>query len=121
MRRTRLALAGLFFTFAFLIFNCAPARAAVGDAVASCSSVAAGATLDIQPGSGVEWFLHNIWFEYNVEIQRYDGTNTVAATQLLGPDYKPLSTRLTNGNRVRVKNLHGSSAKLICYDAVITM
>lgn len=110
----------LFLAVTLSLLLCSTAFAAVGDAVTSCSSISAGATLDIQPGAGVEWFLHNIWFEYNVEIQRYDGTNTVATVQLLGPDFQPLATRLTNGNRVRIKNLHGSSAKLICYDAVVT-
>jgi len=94
--------------------------AAVGDAVTNCTSVATGAVLDIQPGASIEWFLHNIWFEYNVDVQRYDGTNVVTTASLLGPDYQPIAARLTNANRVRIKNTHGSLAKFICYDAVIT-
>lgn len=97
-------------------------KAAIGDAVASCSSVAAGAVLDAQPGAGVEWVLHNVWFEYNIEIQRYDGTNTVATAQLIGPDFQWFqpAAHLTNANRLRFKNLHATDAKLICYDGVQT-
>lgn len=98
------------------------ARAAVGDTVASCTSVAASGTLDVQPGAGVEWVLHSIWFTLNVELQRYDGTNTAAVTQLIGPDYHTFSPAIhvTNGNRIRLVNLNGGSANIICYDGVVT-
>lgn len=94
-------------------------RAAVGDTAAACSSVANNAFLDIQPGSGVEWVVHNLWFEDNVELQRYDGTNAVAVAQY-SQGFKDLVTHVTNSNRIRVKNIHGSAAKLICYDAIVT-
>jgi len=97
-------------------------NAAVGDSVASCTSVASGATLDVQPSGSIEWVIHNIWFEYDVELQRYDGTNTAVIKQFTGGDWQNFfpAIHVTNGNRIRVKNLHGSLAKVICYDGVVT-
>jgi hypothetical protein len=106
----------------FALCAFAPANAAVGDVVAACSSIASGAALDVQPGAGVEWAIHNIFFEYDVELQRYDGSNTVATAQFTGPDWQNISPviHVNNTNRIRLKNLHGSLAKLICYDGVVT-
>lgn len=108
-----------------LLLFARPAIAAVGDAVApSCVSVASAATTDIRPGSGSEWILHNIFFEYNIELQRYDGTNTLP----MGPyvpvvpsgDFLSGNWHLTNSSYFRVKNLHASAAKLVCWDGIVT-
>jgi len=97
------------------------ALAAVGDVVADCQSIATTATLDAQPGAGVEWVIHNIWFEADVELQRYDGTNLAAVAQFIGPNFQWFTpaVHVTNTNYVRIKNLNGSS-KVICYDGVVT-
>lgn len=93
--------------------------AAVGDTKASCSSIANGSFLDVQAGSGEEWLIQGLWFEDSVELQRYDGTNAVVVAQYT-QGYKPLISRVTNSNRIRVKNIQGASAKLICYEGVQT-
>lgn len=115
----------IFSALAFLTFLLAPhasrltpsAEAAIGDTAALCQSIANNAFLDIQPGSGVEWIIHNLWFEDNVELQRYDGTNAVAVAQFTQGKLE-LTTHVTNSNRIRVKNIQGASAKLICYDGI---
>lgn len=97
------------------------AEAAVGDAVADCQSIAAAASLSAQPGAGVEWIIHNLYFEYNVQIIRTDGTDTAATVELIGPDWQNfLAIHVTNGNYIQFKNTHGATAKVICYDGIIT-
>jgi len=96
------------------------AIAAVGDAVVANSSVSASSTLDIQPGSGVEWLVHNIQHEDDVEIQWYDGTNVIASQRFLGAGKEPMGVRVTNSIRLRVKNLNTGSSKRIGYDGVVT-
>ena len=56
---------------------------AVGDVVSGQSSIAAAAYLDIQPGAGVEWVIHNIYHEYDIELSQYDGTNTLVLILML--------------------------------------
>ena len=50
------------------------AYAAIGNVVADCQDIATGARLDIQPGAGTEWIIHNIVFDANVTLERWDGT-----------------------------------------------
>jgi hypothetical protein len=70
----------------------------------------------------VEWSIRYLWFEYNIELQRYDGTDLAAVAQFIGPNYQDFNppTSQTNTNRIRLKNLHGSVAKVICYEGTIT-
>lgn len=103
----------------YLLLPAYSAQSAVGDTKASCSSIANGAFLDVQAGSGEEWLIQGLWFEDSVELQRYDGTNQVIVAQYT-QGYKPLISRVTNSNRIRVKNIHGSAAKLLCYEGVQT-
>lgn len=92
---------------------------AVGDAVVDNSSVATTAFLDIQPGAGVEWFVHNIFHEADIEVSWYDGTNTITVEQYLSNGRRPMGVRVTNSIRLRVKNLDAGT-KRIGYDAVVT-
>jgi hypothetical protein len=96
--------------------------AAVGDAVASCASVSAGAVLDVQPGAAAEWTIHNIYFDKNVELQRYDGSNLAQTAQFRGPDWQNFfpAIHVNNANRIRIKNLDAGSAAAICYDGFVT-
>jgi len=122
-----LGLVVFFLTLNIELLNFEPrvAYAAVGDTITcgtTLSSVAAGAALDIQPGAGAEWAIATIWFEFDVEIQRFDGTTPMPGVQYLGPNYQNFfpMTNVTNANRIRIKNLHGTVAKLICFDGVVT-
>ena len=92
---------------------------AVGDAVVNNSSVATTAFLDIQPGAGVEWIVHHIFHEAEVEIYWYDVSNDIKIAAPTGFNYEPMGVRVNNSTRLRVKNINGST-KRIGYDAVIT-
>ncbi len=92
---------------------------AVGDAVVNNSSISTTAFLDIQPGAGVEWYVHNIHHEAEIEISWYDGTNTITTQAVLAADKTPVNARVTNSIRLRVKNTNAGT-KRIGYDAVVT-
>lgn len=94
---------------------------AVGDTVVDNASVATGAYMTIQPGSGVEWIIHNItWPTIAVEVSTYDGTNEcifhadTARGGLLQADF-----HLTNGDYMRVKNV-GATTQIFHYDGVVS-
>jgi hypothetical protein len=101
---------------------CAPdaGNALPGDPIADCSLVASGASATIRPGAGESWIIHNIWFKYNVELIRTNGTVTLDGLQFLGPDFLPTVFHVTNGNYLQVKNLHDSTAFGVCWDGLVT-
>ena len=79
----------------------------VGDTVVGLSaSVADDGYMDIQPGSGIEWSIHNIFWADAVEIYWYDGTNTIKFDSDGGNGAR-LNTVLevTNSKYIRVKNV----------------
>lgn len=93
---------------------------AVGDVKSAVQSVAAGGYLDIQPSSGEEWVIHNIYHEGDVQLELYDGTNSLIFDTDAGAGvYAKYSFHVTNAIRIRVKNT-AASAKLIGYDGVQT-
>jgi len=93
---------------------------AVGDVKSSIQSVAAGAYLDIQPPTGEEWVIHNIYHEGDIELELYDGTNSlVFDSDTERGVYAKYAFHVTNSIRIRVKNTE-STAKLIGYDGVQT-
>ena len=92
----------------------------VGDVVSAQSSIAAAGFLDIQPGAGVEWVIHNIYHEAEVEISQYDGTNSIVFDEDTGAGvYARYAFHCTNGLRIRVKNTN-AAAKRIGYDGIVT-
>jgi len=94
---------------------------AVGDVVADIQSIAAGAYLDIQPGAGVEWVIHNIYHESDIQLELYDGTNSLIFDTDAGAGiYAKYAFHVKNTIRIRVKNTHATLAKLIGYDGICT-
>ena len=94
---------------------------AVGDTTKGLSSINAGAYLDIQPASTAEWVIHNIYHEYDVTVEVYDGSNSLIFDTDTGAGvYAKYAFHCTNAQRIRVKNTHGSAAKLIGFDGIIT-
>lgn len=94
---------------------------AVGDVVANTASVANGAYMDIQPGEGVEWVIHNLyWADGDIELYKYDGSNTIKYHS--DTNFGALLNvflHCTNGDYLRIKNVSGDA--LICgYDGIIT-
>ena len=91
-----------------------------GDVVASVSSVAAAAVKTVQPGAGIEWVVHNIYHEAEVELYVVEG-----ATELLFDDaatkgsWSAYFFHLTNTHYLKVKNTN-AGAKLIGYDGIVS-
>jgi len=93
---------------------------AVGDVVSALSSIAAAAFLDIQPAAGVEWVIHNIYHESDVQLEFFDGTNSLIFDTDTGAGvYAKYAFHVNNTRRIRVKN-NAATAKLIGYDGMQT-
>ena len=94
---------------------------AINDVYTDLQSIAAGSYLDIQPASGAEVVINNIYHEYDIEVYRYDGTNNcLVSTQPGSGCLSFVNFRCTNGDRIRVKNTHASTSYLIGYDGLYT-
>lgn len=86
------------------------------------TSVAAAARLTVQPGAGVEWIIHNVYVPAGiaaagVDVELYDGTNTVVVYAGLTESLLSHSFHLTNGTYLRVLNNTGG-AVLLAADGV---
>lgn len=84
------------------------------------ASVANGSSLDIQPSTGVEWVIHNLYWGGAVELYWTDGTNTIkfdtdsSTGGRLGTVF-----HCTHSTWVRIKNVSGGALSL-GYDGVQT-
>lgn len=93
---------------------------AVGDVKSGLQSIAAGAFLAIQPPSGEEWVIHNVYHESDVELHFYDGTNSLVFDTDPGAGvYAKYAFHVTNSRYIRVKNTT-TTAKLIGFDGIQT-
>ncbi|MBT0160677.1 hypothetical protein G4O51_11925 [Candidatus Bathyarchaeota archaeon A05DMB-2] len=93
---------------------------AVGDVVSDIQSIDSGGYLDIQPAAGVEWVIHNIYHASNVQLEFYDGTNSLIFDTDTGAGvYAKYAFHVNNTRRIRVKNT-SASAQLIGYDGIVT-
>jgi len=95
--------------------------AVLGDVFSACGAQILDAGYkDIQPAAGHEAAIHNIYFEDNIELYWYDGTNTVFFDSATGKGVYPCyGSHITNGIYIRVKNV-GGEAHSIGYDGVYT-
>lgn len=92
----------------------------VGDVKSGMSSIASGSYLTIQPASGEEWVIHNISWATKVDIEWYDGSNSlVFHIATIGDSLRWEEFHLKNGLYLRVKNTDTVS-RLIQYDGVQT-
>src|SRR5437588_2749792 len=94
---------------------------AVGDTVYDLQSIAAGAHLTLQPGSGVEWYIQNLIGQDSLVLSWYDGTNRIdfqTSAAAAAVAYPNTTLWLTNGRYLKLKNNAGT-AKLIGYSDVI--
>ena len=94
---------------------------ALGDAVVVAStSVANGSSLTIQPGSGIEWIIHNIYVPEDSAIEVYatDGANPIKFDSNSG-GFRQEHWHLTNAQYITVKNVSGGSIYMK-YDGIIT-
>ena len=93
---------------------------AKGDTAASISSIAAAATKTIQPGAGVEWIIHNVYHEAEVEIYIVESTNELLFDDAAAKgSWSAYFFHLTNTHYLKVKNTN-AGAKLIGYDGIVS-
>jgi hypothetical protein len=93
---------------------------AVGDVVSAISSIPSGSYLDILPGAGAEWVIHNIYHASDIELHYFDGSNDITFDTETGTGvYAKYAFHCNNSVRVRVKNTTGGAA-LIGYDGAVT-
>ena len=91
---------------------------AVGDVFSGLSSIAAAGYLDIQPAVGVEAVIHNIYHDGDIQLEFYDGTNSLIFDTDVGTGvYARFAFHVTNARRIRVKNT-AAAAQLIGYDGI---
>ena len=93
---------------------------AIGDVFSGISSIVAGAYLDIQPTGTVEAVIHNIYHDGGIQLEFYDGTNSLVFDTVVGDGvYTRYNFHVTNTRRIRVKNT-ASTTQLIGYDGIQT-
>lgn len=91
-----------------------------GDTVASVSSVNAAATKTIQPGAGIEWIIHNIYHEAEVELYIVEGANELLFDSVATKgSWSAYFHHLTNTVYLKVKNTN-AGAKLIGYGGIVS-
>jgi hypothetical protein len=93
---------------------------AVGDVVSGISSIAAGSSLTIQPGAGVEWVLHNLYHAADVEVYFTDGANSIKFSS--DTSFGAWTGMFLHANNTRyftIKNTN-AAAQLIGYDGIVT-
>lgn len=93
---------------------------AIGDVTIALSSVADDGYLDIQPGSGVEWVIHNILAAIGTSVELYmsDGTNEIMVDES-SSGFVDVHFHCTNSIYYRIKNVSGGTVYL-GYDGVVT-
>lgn len=87
---------------------------AAGDAyIKAPASIANGSFMDLQPGSGVEVVIHDIYVPNGTAYEVYysDGTNNILYLSMpAGGGSLNLQAHCSNTYYVRVKNVSGSAA-----------
>ena len=93
---------------------------AKGDAVGNVTSVNASAVLQIKPGAGIEWIIHNVYHAADAEIYIVESTNKLLfdANATKG-SWSAYFFHLTNTHFLEVKNTN-SGAKLLGYDGIVS-
>lgn len=95
---------------------------AAGDAIASASvSISAGSSVLIQPSSGIEWTIFNIYVPTSstVELYRTDGTNPILIDSSAAGGFFNNYFRCTNASYITVKNT-GATTIYMYYDGTVT-
>ena len=93
---------------------------AVGDVVSDLQTITSGNYLDIRPGAGSEWVIHNIYHADAAHLEVYDGSNSLIFDADSGPGFWAwYEFHCNNTRRIRVKNT-ASGDQLIAYDGAQT-
>jgi len=92
---------------------------ALGDVQSTIASVANNSFLNVQPGAGVEWVIHNFHHAGGAELQFFDGTNFILLDTDTEGGVWSGAFHVTNLVYYRVKNTSGGTVNL-GYDGVQT-
>jgi hypothetical protein len=93
---------------------------AVGDVVAAKNATAGSGTFTIQPGSGAEWVIHNIYVSGKCDVKVTDGTTSVTIESPAGAQWlSNLQVHLTNGEYLQITDTSGSTNDM-GYDGVVS-
>jgi hypothetical protein len=93
---------------------------AIGDIYTDLQTVTSGNYLDIQPASGYEAVVHNIYYADDVELYRTDGSNNILVDSGTGSGmFNNLAIHVSNVQYVKVKNTTAAS-KYVGYDGIYT-
>ena len=93
---------------------------AQGDAVGHISSVNAAGTLEIRPDAGVEWIIHNIYHEAEVELYVSDSANNLLFdSAAVKGSWSGHFFHITNTQWLKVYNTNAGS-KLMGYDGIVS-
>ena len=94
---------------------------AKGDAVGDIVTIDAGGTCDIKPSGSVEWIIHNIYYEYDVEMYICDGTGELKFFEDVGYGcLNNLHIHVKADYFIRIKNLDTANARKIAYDGIVS-
>jgi len=89
-------------------------------AVSEITSLSQNSTLAIQPSSGVEWCIQNLFWGQDVELYFSDGTNTIKFDTDTGAGGRlGCVFPVTNAHYIVLKNVNASTANF-GYSGVIT-
>lgn len=93
---------------------------AKGDAVGSITSVNAAATKTIRPAVDVEWIIHNIYHEAEVELRIVEAAGGLLFDSAAAKgSWSAYYFHLTNAHYIEVKNIN-AGAKLVGYDGIVS-
>lgn len=89
---------------------------ALGDTISAITSLTDAASYYIQPNSGAEWVLHNIYHGGDIDIRWSNITLTASLLSVAGPNMETnLQAHLTNSIFIV---LGCNSAQIVGYDGI---
>jgi hypothetical protein len=88
-----------------------------GDQVNEVEHVENGAYASIRPGAGVYWIIHNIYWDGQVTLEKYDGSlSCIFTTDSAAGAERGCNYHVSNDHYIRVKNTHASNHIQVSYD-----
>ena len=84
------------------------------------ASLANDGTYNVQPGSGEEWVIHNVYGAGSMELYLINGANSILIDSMTGAGgFFGMCYHLTNTQYLQIKNKNGGSAHF-AYDGIQT-
>lgn len=93
---------------------------AAGDVVSGISALSQYGYMTMQPGADVEWIIHNIYFDQDVKLFFYDGSNSLIFDYVKQLGHRPWRVfHLTNSRHIRIQ-AQKVGTTLVGYDGVVS-